>query len=98
MKTLFLQPFNDSDMELLTIWLNKDYIKRWYHDTDDWLQEIKERDTNFAWIHHFIVMEENTPIGFCQYYDCFDANDTEDWYEVPQRGDTFSIDYQMKLI
>ena len=38
-------------------------------------------------------MDEKTPVGFCQYYDCYDANDMEIWYEVVKRGNTFSIDY-----
>ncbi len=93
MKQIVLREVSDTDIGLLTTWLSKDYILKWYHDPNDWLQEISERNNRFAWIHHFIVMEGETPIGFCQYYDCFDANDLEDWYSVVQRGDTFSIDY-----
>jgi len=93
LKTLTLRKINNSDISLLAEWLNKDYILKWYHDTDDWLQEINGRNDEFSWIHHFIVMDEETPVGFCQYYDCYDANDIEIWYEVIKRGDTFSIDY-----
>ena len=92
-KSLTLRKIYDSDIALLTEWLNKDYILKWYHDTDDWLQEISGRNDEFSWIHHFIVMDEETPVGFCQFYDCYDANDMETWYEVIKRGDTFSIDY-----
>lgn len=53
----------------------------------------KESKWYLSWIRHFIVMDENTPIGFCQYYDCFYANDMEDWYDVAQKNNTFSIDY-----
>ena len=93
MKILSLREINNSDIALLTEWLGKDYILKWYHDTDDWLREINGRNDEFNWIHHFIVVDEETPIGFCQYYDCYDANDMEAWYEVEKRGDTFSIDY-----
>lgn len=93
MKNLSLRAFTDEDIALFTSWLNKAYILKWYHDPNDWLHEIKERNGSFSWIHHFIVMEDETAIGFCQYYDCFDGNDMEDWYEVGKRGDTFSIDY-----
>jgi Acetyltransferases, including N-acetylases of ribosomal proteins len=93
MKTLALRKINHSDIPLLTEWLNKDYISKWYHDTDDWLREINGRNDKFNWIHHFIVMDEQTPVGFCQYYDCYDADGMENWYEVVRRGDTFSIDY-----
>ena len=93
MKILSLREINNSDIALLTKWLNQNYILKWYHDTDDWLQEIKGRNDEFSWIHHFIVMDEETPVGFCQYYDCCDANDMEIWYEVKKRGEIFSIDY-----
>lgn len=93
MNPITFRPVDDADIDLLTIWLNKEYILKWYHDTDDWLHEISERKDRFSWIHHFIVMDGKTPIGFCQYYDCYDGNNMEDWYSVTQRGDTFSIDY-----
>lgn len=90
---LSLRPLNDTDIDLLTLWLNKEYILKWYHDADEWLAEINERNGAYSWIHHFIVMDSETPIGFCQYYDCYDANSMEDWYDVTKPGDTFSIDY-----
>ena len=92
-KELILRPLNDTDIALLTLWLNKDYILKWYHETDEWLAEINDRHGTYTWIHHFIVMDGKTPIGFCQYYDCYDANDMEDWYNITVPGDTFSIDY-----
>jgi len=97
MKKITLREINNSDVALLTEWFKKDYILKWYQDTADWLREINERKGEFIWIHHFMVIDmdknKETPIGFCQYYDCYDANDMEIWYEVTKRGDTFSIDY-----
>ena len=90
---MILRTVCDSDLPLLAEWLRKDYILKWFQDADDWLYEIEERSSSFAWIHHFIVMMGETPIGFCQYYDCFDGNAFEDWYDVTVGGDTFSIDY-----
>jgi len=92
MNNVSLRAFEDSDLNLMTEWLNKEYILKWYLDAEEWLEEINARNDKFAWIHHFIVMYEKTPIGFCQHYDCFDANNMEDWYEVTKRG-TYSIDY-----
>lgn len=92
-KELTLRALNNEDIDLLTSWLSKDYILKWYHDADEWLAEINERHGTYSWIHHFIVMDCKTPIGFCQYYDCYDAKDLEDWYSVTTPGDTFSIDY-----
>lgn len=90
---LFLRAVEETDIDLLTAWLNKDYILKWYHDAEEWLVEINGRNDTYSWLHHFIVMNGKTPIGFCQYYDCCDANYMEDWYGVTQRSDTFSIDY-----
>lgn len=93
MNQMTLRPVQDADITLLTEWLNKEYILTWYHDGGEWLDEINQRKGSFSWIHHFIVLADDTPIGFCQYYDCFDGNGLENWYHVTQRGDTFSIDY-----
>ena len=93
MKNITLRKINNADIDLLAKWLEKDYVLGWYHDTVDWRQEINGRNDMFNWIHHFIVMDKETPIGFCQYYDCYDANNMETWYDVTKPGDTFSIDY-----
>lgn len=93
MKEITLRPLREEDVTLLTTWLNKDYILKWYHEPEEWLKEIHEREGEYSWIHHFMVMVDNTPIGFCQYYDCYDAKDLEDWYTVTKRKDTFSMDY-----
>ena len=90
---LTLRKLEDKDITMLTNWLYKEYILKWYHDPEDWLTEINGRLGIYSWIHHFIVMNGDIPIGFCQYYDCYDANQIEDWYTVTQKNDTFSIDY-----
>lgn len=92
-KELSLRPCEDGDIALLARWLEQEYILKWYHDPDDWLAEFRGRHGEYSWIHHFMVMESGVPIGFCQYYDCFDAGDMEDWYTVEGKGDAFSIDY-----
>ncbi|MDR1698449.1 MAG: acetyltransferase [Prevotellaceae bacterium] len=88
---LTLKPVTDADVELVEKWLYEEHVLKWYHDTDEWLKEIKERNGAFGFLHHFIVNQVDKPIGFCQYYDCFDAQ--EEWYSVESRGKIFSIDY-----
>lgn len=90
---LLLRPFCASDVETFRQWLYQDYILKWYHDPEDWMEEVVGQDGQFAWIHHYIAMLGDHPIGFCQYYDCFEAQDLEDWYQVEVPGQTFSIDY-----
>lgn len=81
----------NEDSVTISSWLRKDYVLQWYHDTEEWLQEIDKRNSQFSFIKHRIVMYNDIPIGFCQYYDCYNAQ--EDWYSVPDPGITFSIDY-----
>ncbi|MDR1054899.1 MAG: acetyltransferase [Prevotellaceae bacterium] len=88
---LFIKPKGDSDIKQLEVWLNKEYILKWYHDASEWLNEIKERNDSFSFLHHFIVLKGNVSIGFCQYYDCFDTQ--EEWYSISWLNKVFSIDY-----
>lgn len=93
MKDIQLRTIRDEDIELLRVWLNKQYIKQWYNDPDEWLTEVKGRNDEYHWIHHYIVMCDDTAIGFCQYYDCFDAQAFEDWYRIDTAKKMYSIDY-----
>lgn len=88
-----LRPLREDDVALVDEWLHKRHILQWFHDPGDWIEEIAGRHGAYAWIHHFIVMAGGAPIGFCQYYDCYDANAMEDWYDVTKPAVTFSIDY-----
>jgi RimJ/RimL family protein N-acetyltransferase len=92
---IHLRPFTDSDIPLFTEWLNKPYIKKWYDPIDEWLEEVKNRRGKFKWLHHFIVICDEKPIGFCQYYDCYDSRKYEDWngriFDAP--GEVYTIDY-----
>jgi RimJ/RimL family protein N-acetyltransferase len=86
-----IRPFEDSDIPLLGQWLRKEYILNWYHDADEWLGEVRERNGAFGFLHHYIVLAGDRPVGFCQWYDCFDAR--EEWYAVERPGEMFSLDY-----
>ena len=94
--TIKLRLLKNTDIPLVESWLNKAHIKKWYDippvcAVDDWLTEIKNRETEFAFITHLMAIYEETPIGFCQYYPC--ASALEDWYgQIPLTG-TYSIDY-----
>ncbi|MDX9871868.1 MAG: GNAT family N-acetyltransferase [Clostridia bacterium] len=91
MNSIKLRLFSDEDICLMERWLQKEHVKKWYENPDDWLIEIKSRQAEFKFIKHFIALHNDVPIGFCQYYKCADAN--EDWYgDIPLSG-TYSIDY-----
>ncbi|MDR1629223.1 MAG: acetyltransferase [Oscillospiraceae bacterium] len=89
--TLALRPLEDKDIPLLNEWLHKPYILKWYEDPKAWMDEMEQRNGAFSFIRHFMVTDEATPVGFCQYYDCCDAG--EDWYSAAVPGEMFSIDY-----
>jgi RimJ/RimL family protein N-acetyltransferase len=88
---LYLRKFEDNDMDLFRHWLYKDYILKWYKDADEWVNELKQRNGDFKFINHYIVMLGDEAIGFCQYHDCYCAK--EDWYSVQKSNTLFSIDY-----
>lgn len=86
-----MRPIEDSDLPMLEAWLRKERILKWYDDADEWLGEMRERHVAFAFLNHFIALADGAPIGFGQWYDCFDAR--EEWYAVERPGEMFSIDY-----
>ncbi len=86
-----IKPITDQDIALVEKWLSQEYILQWYHEPEEWIRELKEREGEFSFLHHFIVYDGDKPFGFCQYYDCFDAQ--EDWYTADSAGKLFSIDY-----
>lgn len=86
-----LKPIEDKDISLIEQWLSKAYIRKWYHEPEEWIREIRERDGEFSFLKHFLVMDEGRPFAFCQYYDCFDAQ--EEWYTIDSPGRVYSIDY-----
>ncbi|MBO1307265.1 GNAT family N-acetyltransferase [Enterococcus sp. 669A] len=88
-----IRPFEDTDRQLMVTWLYQDYVKKWLIHPENWLAEIDQRHDKFNWVHHYIVMLGDQPIGFCQYYDCYQAKDLEEWTEVQEPNKIFSIDY-----
>jgi RimJ/RimL family protein N-acetyltransferase len=91
MDKVIFEYITDEDIILIKKWLQKDYIRKWYDPINDWIYEIENRSGDFNFIKHFIVKNGFEKIGFCQYYDCFLAQ--EDWYKINKKGITYSIDY-----
>ena len=90
MEELTLRPLEEGDVPLVESWLQQDHVRRWFEHPEDWMAELGQRHGEFAWIHHFIVMHGGEPMGFCQYYDCYDAK--EEWYDLPRSGEVYSPD------
>jgi len=91
---LTLRSFTDSDISLMEHWLYLPHIAPWYEHPDDWLNEIRNRHGEFSFLTHLIAEIDGHPIGFCQYYDCFDTKELEDWgVPIHAPKEVYSIDY-----
>ncbi|MCC0681290.1 GNAT family N-acetyltransferase [Clostridioides sp. ES-S-0005-03] len=86
-----LRKLEEKDIEMVKSWLYQEYIVKWFGDASDWLNEIKGRNNEYNFIHHFIVESEHKAIGFCQYYN-YNQSPLED-SEIPQPNGTYGIDY-----
>lgn len=73
-----LKQLTDEDIPLFESWLDKEYIKRWFGDKEDWLNEINERNGKYSFLTHFIVFHNGREIGYCLYGDCFYIKDLEE--------------------
>ena len=91
MENIRLKPFEDSDFELFSAWLSNKRVTDWFSGAGEWLNEVRQRHGAFSWRAHYIVLDGNTPFGFCQYYDCFDSK--EEKYPAEKPGEMFSLDY-----
>jgi len=86
-----LRTFKDSDIGLFETWVNKPRILKWYKSSESWLNEIRQRNTKYNFIHHYIVICDGKDIGFCQYYDYSLGKET--WHNNINIDNTYSIDY-----
>lgn len=92
-----LRLLNDDDISLVEAWLNREHVRKWYEiphlgvSINDWVYELKERNGEFKWLTHLIVLWQGSPIGLCQYYKCEDSRD-EDFGTLPIKG-SYGIDY-----
>ena len=62
-----LKQLTDEDIPLFESWLDKEYIKKWFGDKEDWLYEISERNGKYGFLTHFIVYHNDRKIGYCLY-------------------------------
>ena len=91
MNRLQLRPLCNEDIAFFEQWLSMPHVAQWYHDPLDWLDEVKKRNDEFSFLHHFMVELEGLPIGFCQYYEY--RHSGEDWHGDTDQNGTYSIDY-----
>jgi RimJ/RimL family protein N-acetyltransferase len=91
---IILRKLEEGDVALVERWLHQDYIEKWYAPVEGWLEELAKRDGEFAFLHHFIAAVDGVPIGFCQFYDCYDTRHLEEWgVSIATPREVYSIDY-----
>lgn len=61
--------FRQNDIDILTKWLNNNYVRDFFGEPNDWICEITENLNNSDWIHYYIVEQQDIPFGFFQYYE-----------------------------
>lgn len=96
-----LKPLTDKDIWLFESWLDKEYIKKWFGDKEDWLNEINERNGTYSFLKHFIVYHNDRKIGYCLYGDCFYIKELEEkghdfkslYGDVAEENHTYEIGF-----
>ena len=85
--------FQNEDLVLLKAWLNKDYVKQFYGNPQEWIDEVTENlHLIDCWAYYYIAEFEGNPIGFVQSYDTHKAPQG-DWSDTPPY--TIGIDYMI---
>ena len=96
-KDIILKPFEDEDIIVFENWLDKDYVKKWFGDKNEWLEEIYSRknEDNPMPISHFILYHKEKKIGFCQYLDGYFIRDKypEMYADIVEKNYAYEIGY-----
>jgi RimJ/RimL family protein N-acetyltransferase len=88
---LRLRELADGDIALVRTWLAQEHVAPWFAPPGEWIDEITRRHEAYSFIRHWIVLQGEAPVGFCQYYACKDADEAE--YRMFPREGSYSIDY-----
>jgi RimJ/RimL family protein N-acetyltransferase len=84
-----IRDFKIEDLSTLKMWLEQDYISRFWGNIQEWIDEITD-NIESDWVRYFIIEHNNEPIGFLQYYETNNAPQG-DWSSEPIG--TVGIDY-----
>ena len=98
---IVIKPIQEEDIPLFDKWLDKEYIKKWFGEKENWLNEINERNGQYSFLKHFIVYYNDRKIGYCLYADCFflksleeEGHDFQEMYgDVAEQNHTYEIGY-----
>lgn len=91
--SISLRPMQQTDLPLFREWLFLPHVAAWYHEPEDWINEIEQQDGEFAFVRHFIAKSEGKAFGFGQYYPYWLSG--ESWHGDTPLAGTYSIDYMI---
>lgn len=91
MEKIILREMKQDDLPRFREWLYSPHVAKWYHDPGSWIEEVEKQDSEFRWVHHFMVEADGRSVGFCQYYACGDSDEL--WQGYTDMGGSYSIDY-----
>lgn len=63
---IIFKPIVDEDIALVEKWIHQEHVLKWYHDPEEWIREIRERNGRFSFLNHFMVYDGDKPFAFCQ--------------------------------
>ncbi|HEY6471544.1 MAG TPA: GNAT family N-acetyltransferase [Acidimicrobiales bacterium] len=89
-----LRPLRVEDLALVERWLGEPHVSRWYlagSSLERELADVRASVTGVQPVQVLAVLENDTPIGWCQWYAC--ADDPEWAAEVGASADDVGIDY-----
>jgi len=82
------------DLPLVSRWLAEEHVARWYvagSSVEQEVDDLRLSVTGRQAVHALLVLEDDTPIGWCQWYRCED--DPEWAAEIGAEPGDVGIDY-----
>ena len=82
------------DLPLVSRWLAEEHVARWYvagSSVEQEVDDLRLSVTGRQAVHALLVLEDGTPIGWCQWYRCED--DPEWAAEIGAEPGDVGIDY-----
>jgi RimJ/RimL family protein N-acetyltransferase len=91
---LTMRTMEPDDLPLVSRWLAEEHVARWYiagSSVEREVDDLRQSLIGAQAVHALVVLEGDTPIGWCQWYRC---DDDPDWAaEIGAEPGDVGIDY-----
>ena len=78
------EPLRHQQLPLVREWLEREHVRRWWHDSDESLVHCKEALSGRDPTEHYMITLDGKPVGMIQTYL---VSDNPDWEEIIRAGD-----------